>query len=127
MSDNTVGVEDEKVINTDEPAKYISREEQEESKSAKSYNTSSDGQDLMRVKVASPFRDYYDGQAFSLSAENLTGPFDVLPKHHSFISLLSPCELVVRTPEDQNGPIRIKITGGLIHVKANAAIIFLDV
>lgn len=79
----------------------------------------------MRVKVYSPFRNYYDGDAYSVSAENATGPFDVLPRHHSFISLLTQSEIVVRPVE---GPTqRILISGGLMHVKADQIIVFLDV
>lgn len=79
----------------------------------------------MEVKVYSPFRDYYDGLAFSLSAVNDTGPFDILPEHHNFISLLNACDLVVRTVN--NGDQKIRISGGLIHVKADKVIVFLDV
>lgn len=79
----------------------------------------------IEVKVYSPFRDYYDGLAFSLSAVNDTGPFDILPEHHNFISLLNACDLVVRTID--NGDQKIRISGGLIHVKADKVIVFLDV
>jgi hypothetical protein len=129
MSEDTeVSVDVQKVINPFVQEAKANKQEQEESESASSYKKSSkNGKDVMQVKVHSPFRTYYDGQAFSLSAENLTGPFDVLPKHHSFISLLSTSEVVVRTPNDLKGPIRIKITGGLIHVKADEVIVFLDV
>jgi hypothetical protein len=86
------------------------------------------GQITMHVKIASPFKDYYDDSAFSISAENLTGPFDILPRHHNFMSLLNPCELVVRSAKDgANHSTRIRISGGLMHVKADAVIVFLDV
>jgi len=79
----------------------------------------------MRVKVYSPFRNYYDGQALSVSAINATGPFDILPHHHSFISLLSPCDLIVRTIRE--GAKKIIISGGVMHVKADQVVVFLDV
>ena len=79
----------------------------------------------MRVKVYSPFNDYFEGQAFSVSAENATGPFDILPKHHNFISLLNACEMVVRTVA--KGEQHIKISGGIMHVKADQVVVFLDV
>lgn len=79
----------------------------------------------MQVKVYSPFRDYYDGEAFSLSAVNATGPFDILPRHYNFISLLGVCDLVIRTVN--RGEQRIRISGGILHVKANRAVVFLDV
>ena len=79
----------------------------------------------MYVRVYSPFREYYDGQAFSISAVNATGPFDILPRHHNFISLLDPCDIVIRTVD--KGDRRIRIGGGLMHVKADQTIVFLDV
>ena len=79
----------------------------------------------MRVKVYSPFRNYYDGPAFSISAENATGPFDILPHHHNFISLLNACDLIIRTVG--RGDQKIRIGGGIMHVKADKVIVFLDV
>lgn len=77
------------------------------------------------AKVYSPFRTYYDDVARSLSAVSKTGPFDILPKHHNFISLLEPCDVQIVTP---NGDKRnIKIAGGILHVHANRATIMLDV
>lgn len=83
-----------------------------------------DGKLTMSVKVYSPFKTYFDGEAFSISAASATGPFDILPKHHNFITLLVPCEVVVRTG---GGDEQINISGGLMHVKADKVIVFLDV
>lgn len=79
----------------------------------------------MEIKVASPFNNYYTGQAFSISAVNATGPFDILPQHHNFISLLEPCSLIIRsTSGDEH---KIDIGGGLIHVKSDRVTVFLDI
>ena len=126
MSDEHSAVDEQKVIREDEQAGPVTRAEAEQVEALREYNSLKSAAGLsMRVKVYSPFRDYYDGQAFSLTAENATGVFDVLPKHHSFISLLSPCELIVRTVED--GEQRIQISGGLLHVKSDSVVVFLDV
>lgn len=117
-------VDEQKVI-ADEAAP-ATKTEKNQQKAAEDYSKKEENGELsMKVKVYSPFRDYYDGQAFSLSAENTTGPFDVLPKHHNFISLLMPCELVVRSVKD--GDRKIKISGGIVHVKSDKATVFLDV
>jgi hypothetical protein len=100
--------------------------EKEQLKAVRDFSRGKKGDTLiMRVKVYSPFRDYYDGQAFSVSAVNETGPFDILPKHHNFISLLTPCDLVIRTVE--KGEQKVIISGGIMHVKADQVIVFLDV
>lgn len=81
-------------------------------------------QNLMQVKIYSPFRVYFDGQAASLSAKSATGPFDILPRHHNFITLLEAGDITVRTSQ---GEQKFRISGGLMHVKASQVAVFLDV
>jgi len=103
-----------------------SRTEQDEQTAVQDYSQTRNADRLsMNVHVSAPFREYYEGPAFSVSAENATGPFDILPKHHNFISLLLPCDLVVRTVS--KGDQKIRISGGIMHVKADRVIVFLDV
>lgn len=82
--------------------------------------------DSMEVKVYSPFKVYFEGQAKSISAESDTGPFDILKGHHNFITLLSPCDLIIRISDGQEAET-IRIGGGIMHVKADVVIVFLDV
>jgi F-type H+-transporting ATPase subunit epsilon len=82
------------------------------------------GEATMHVKVYSPFKTYFDGTAFSISAINRTGPFDILPKHHNFMTLLNPGDVVVRTDYTEE---HIRISRGVMHVKADEVIVFLDV
>lgn len=79
----------------------------------------------LHVKVHSPFNVYYDGEAQSVSAENGTGPFDILPGHKKFLTLLSPCAITIRN-EGREDEV-INITQGLMHVKTDGVVVFLDV
>jgi F0F1-type ATP synthase epsilon subunit len=79
----------------------------------------------LHIKVYSPFNTYYDGDAESISAENDTGPFDVLVGHRNFLTLLKPCEIIIRTKNQDDE--KISITRGLMHVHNNKAVVFLDV
>lgn len=79
----------------------------------------------MHAKVYAPFKVYYDGQALSISANNLVGPFDILPKHRNFITLLEPGSLTVRIPNKAD--LRLPINKGVMHVKADEVRVFLDV
>lgn len=125
MSDDVSKVDDKKVIGKEQAAPQTA-DDKEKAQAVEDYSKVEENGELsMRVKVYSPFNDYFEGQAFSISAENATGPFDILPKHHSFVSLLNACEMVVRTV--QKGEQRIKISGGIMHVKADQVIVFLDV
>jgi F0F1-type ATP synthase epsilon subunit len=90
---------------------------------AKSDKSESDAT-TMQVKVHSPFKVYYEGVASSISAESATGPFDILPEHHNFITLLVPCDLVIRNGKNEEV---VAISGGIMHVKADDVIVFLDV
>ncbi|HEX4774694.1 MAG TPA: hypothetical protein VH234_04205 [Candidatus Saccharimonadales bacterium] len=126
MSDSgqSTGVDEQRALD-EVPAEPVSQTEQEQLRAVTDYSSKDKDRLSMEVKVNAPFRTYYDGRAFSLTAENRTGPFDVLPKHHNFMSLLSPCELIIRTVN--KGDQHIKIAGGLLHVKADKVIVFLDV
>lgn len=78
----------------------------------------------MHVKVYAPFKTYFNGIADSISASNETGPFDILPKHHNFMTLLNAGDIVVRSDQ---GEEKIAIARGIMHVKADRVIVFLDV
>jgi len=78
----------------------------------------------MHVKVYSPYKTYFDQEALSISGVNSKGPFDILPRHHNFMTLIDPCELVIRT---RGATQRVRIARGIMHVKANQVVVFLDV
>lgn len=83
------------------------------------------GKPSMHVKVYAPFKVYFDGAAASISAVNGTGPFDILPHHHNFITLLDSCDLIVR--QTGGNEQKVRISGGIMHVKHDQVIVFLDV
>ena len=79
----------------------------------------------MMVKVYAPFKVYFEGEAVSVSAQNATGPFDILPRHHNFLCMLVPCNLTIQTTE--NKQVTVKIHRALMHVKADKVVVFMDV
>jgi hypothetical protein len=83
-----------------------------------------DNKPIMTVKVYAPFKIYYEGDAYSVTALNESGPFDILPRHHNFLCMLLPCDLIIKTP---NGNQTIRIARALMHVKADRVVVFLDV
>jgi F0F1-type ATP synthase epsilon subunit len=78
----------------------------------------------MAIKVYAPFKVYYEGEGYSITAVNETGPFDILPHHHNFLCMLVPCELVIKTPYETK---TVKISRALMHVKAEKVTVFVDV
>lgn len=78
----------------------------------------------MAVKVYAPFKVYFEGDAYSISAVNDVGPFDILPRHRNFLCMLVPCTLTIQTPSGQQS---VKIARALMHVKADRVSVFVDV
>lgn len=84
-----------------------------------------DGKPIMAVKVYAPFQVYFEGDAYSVSATNATGPFDILPRHKNFLCMLVPCTLTIQ-PVDGDKK-NIKIHRALMHVKSDRVVVFMDV
>lgn len=95
----------------------------------KSAAESLNSKNLFHLKIYSPYKSYFEGDVTSLSALNETGPFDILAGHHNFLTLLLPCELVIRgiinAPKDKEE--KIKITRGIMQVKPKDVVVFLDI
>lgn len=90
---------------------------------SKKHNSTNEAE--LEVKVYSPYQVYYNDKASSISAENDTGPFDILPRHHNFMTLVNPCEVIIRNEGTED--IRIRISKGVMHVRSNKVTLFLDV
>lgn len=118
------GVDEQKAIEA-APVE-LSAMQKEKQEAADELSQAKGGGELsMHLLIYSPYKTYFEGPAFSLTAESESGQFDILPKHHNFISLLIACELVIRTTDKQER--KILISGGVIHVKADEVVVFLDV
>lgn len=83
------------------------------------------GAGMLLAKIYTPFKVFYEDDAKSITAVNETGKFDVLPGHHNFITMLVPCDVNVVTKTGEQKVI--PISRGLMHIKDNKMIIFLDV
>ena len=83
------------------------------------------GKPTMAVKVYAPFQVYFEGDAYSISAANATGPFDILPKHHNFLCMLVPGAITILPVEGEQKTI--KVHRALMHVKADRVVVFMDV
>jgi F0F1-type ATP synthase epsilon subunit len=82
------------------------------------------GSELFHLKVFSPFETFFDDRATSVSAENETGPFDVLAGHANFMTLLTPCNLTIATPR---GKSALPVQRGVMHVRDDEVTVFLNV
>lgn len=79
----------------------------------------------LRVKIFSPYETFYEGMAMSVSAQNKTGPFDILYDHSNFFSLLTAG--IVRVKTDYGDVIEVQILRGIIRVNRNSVTLFANV
>lgn len=77
----------------------------------------------LHVIARSPFHVYYEGDAQVLSAVNKVGPFDILPGHADFFSMLKPGEVVIGTESDA---VSFTIKNGIITVRDDEIMLFVD-
>lgn len=122
--DDLGGVEEQKAIEA-APVELTALQQEKKLAADELSQDKATGELVMHLLIYSPYKTYFEGSAFSLTAESETGQFDILPKHHNFISLLVGCELVIRTADKKER--KILISGGVIHVKADEVVVFLDV
>lgn len=78
----------------------------------------------LHIIARAPFQLYYDGQASALSAANRIGPFDILPGHADFFSMLTPSQIVIETEHD---PVVIDAKNGIITVRDNEVLLFVNI
>jgi F0F1-type ATP synthase epsilon subunit len=82
-----------------------------------------DEQVQLSVIARAPFQVYYEGPALAVSATNKVGPFDILPNHADFFSVLSPGDVTIETPGE---PVQFQIHNGIITVRGNQVMLFAD-
>ncbi|MBL8160064.1 hypothetical protein JNJ66_06435 [Candidatus Saccharibacteria bacterium] len=80
---------------------------------------------LLTVIARAPFEVYYEGPAIAVSALNKVGPFDVLPGHADFFSMLLPCEVII-TLDMKSDPVTFNISNGILTVRDNEVMVFVN-
>ena len=80
----------------------------------------------IKVIARAPFHVYYEGEAVSLSAFNKVGPFDVLPGHADFFTMLTPCEISIDNGKDKD-PITFEILNGILTVRDDLVMLFANI
>lgn len=80
---------------------------------------------LLTVIARAPFTVHYEGPAEALSAVNRIGPFDILPGHADFFSMLVPCEVIIDIANKE--PVKFPIQNGILTVRDNAVMLFVDI
>ncbi|HSE61425.1 MAG TPA: hypothetical protein VLA88_03985 [Candidatus Saccharimonadales bacterium] len=86
---------------------------------------SSHEEEFLNITARAPFQVYYEGPGKMVSAANEVGKFDVLPGHADFFSMLIPGEVVIDA-KDQEDLITFNISNGIITVRDNEVMLFVN-
>lgn len=78
----------------------------------------------LRIIARAPFEVYYEGPGTVVSAANKVGPFDVLPGHADFFSILNPGEVIINTSATES--VSFTINNGIITVRDNEVMLFVN-
>lgn len=79
----------------------------------------------LNVIARAPFQVYYEGPADAVSAANRVGEFDILPGHADFFSMLTPGQIAIQVNKEKD-PVEFDITNGIITVRDNEVMLFVD-
>ena len=77
----------------------------------------------MKVAVHSLEATLFDGEAQSLIAQGVSGSFEILPGHTSFLATIGMGPLVIRAPHDQ---AIFFVSSGIIHVLEGKVLVLVD-
>lgn len=81
-------------------------------------------EELLYVKVMSPQETLFEGQARSVSSLNSSGPFDVIPEHANFITIVENQDITVIKPDNQ--PLKFHFTQAIIYNVENKVTIYAE-
>ena len=80
--------------------------------------------DILKVEVRDPDRVFFSGEAVAVSSKNSVGPFDILPQHENFISLLTDKIIIYQNKHEKR---EIPNTSAIVKAKLNKVNIFLGI
>lgn len=80
--------------------------------------------DKLYVTIKSPDKTVFSGEAVAVSSVNDVGPFDVLPRHENFISILAKKVVIF---QEKNNKQELTIEKGIIKARQNRVQIFLGI
>ncbi len=80
--------------------------------------------ELLYIKVMSPQETFFEGQAQSVSSVNSSGPFDVIPEHANFITIIENQDIIVIKPDHQ--ALKFHFTQAIIYNVENKVTIYAE-
>ena len=79
---------------------------------------------LLKVRLSSPEKVIWEGQAKSVSSVNSEGPFDILPLHANFITIVDNKPIQIQTVDKL---LEYSFSHSLIYAKNNSVLIYSNI
>lgn len=79
----------------------------------------------LSVAIINPDEKVWEGKAESVSTENSVGPFDVLPQHSNFVTIVRDKPITIRETTGKQQTIAYKTA--VLVVKENQVMIYTDI
>ncbi len=79
----------------------------------------------LRIKILSPRKELFSGNARAVSSENSAGKFDILAEHGNFITLVQNKPITVRLLNKQVRTFAFPLA--VIYARKNMVTIFTDI
>jgi len=76
------------------------------------------------VKISSPDKQIWEGEAKSVSSVNSKGAFDILPLHANFISIVEDKPITVQTKSEKK---EFKFKNAIIYASKNIVQIYTEI
>ncbi len=80
--------------------------------------------EMLKVRINSPDRFLWEGEALSVSSRNSQGPFDILPLHTNFVTILENEKIVINTGKEK---VEYTFARSVIYVHANSVYIYTNI
>jgi len=80
--------------------------------------------DRLSVRINSPEKFIWEGEAVSVSSVNNNGPFDILPLHANFITIIRNTPIRVNTGQEVKD---FTFPNAIIYAHANAVSIYTNI
>lgn len=80
--------------------------------------------DTVSVRILGPEKVVWEGEAASVSSVNSQGPFDILPYHANFITVIENQPIIVRTSDNEES---FRFDHAIIYVHSNYVRVYTNI
>ena len=77
--------------------------------------------ELLTIRITSPDKVIWEGKGQSLSSFNIDGPFDILPQHANFITIIEDKPIKIITPD---GTVEQRFPHSVMYVHSNQVTVY---